>query len=76
MVALSRNVAAKHAMEMLLTGDMIAADEAWRFGLVNRVVVAGSWNWTATVALATPIAAKSTLDASRSARKPSTGSAT
>ncbi|HEY3776515.1 MAG TPA: enoyl-CoA hydratase [Rhizomicrobium sp.] len=38
MVALSRNVARKHAMEMLLTGDMIGADEALRIGLVNRVV--------------------------------------
>jgi enoyl-CoA hydratase/carnithine racemase len=38
MVALSRNVAAKHAMEMLLTGEMVAAGEAHRFGLVNRVV--------------------------------------
>lgn len=41
MVALSRNVAPKHAMEMLLTGDLISADEALRFGLVNRVVTAG-----------------------------------
>lgn len=38
MVALSRNVARKHAMEMLLTGDMIGAEEAQRIGLVNRVV--------------------------------------
>jgi enoyl-CoA hydratase/carnithine racemase len=38
MVALSRNVARKHAMEMLLTGDMISADDALRFGIVNRVV--------------------------------------
>lgn len=38
MVALSRNVARKHAMEMLLTGDMIRADEALRIGLVNRVI--------------------------------------
>jgi len=38
MVALSRNVAHKHAMEMLLTGEMIAAEEARRIGLVNRVV--------------------------------------
>jgi enoyl-CoA hydratase/carnithine racemase len=38
MVALSRNVSPKHAMEMLLTGDMIAAAEALRIGLVNRVV--------------------------------------
>ena len=28
MVALSRNVARKHAMEMLLTGDMISAEDA------------------------------------------------
>ncbi len=38
MVALSRNVARKHAMEMLLTGDMIDADDAARIGLINRVV--------------------------------------
>src|SRR5579872_3052256 len=38
MVALSRNVSRKHAMEMLLTGEMIAADHALRIGLVNRVV--------------------------------------
>ena len=38
MVALSRNVARKHAMEMLLTGDLIDAEEAQRIGLVNRVV--------------------------------------
>ncbi|HEY4123509.1 MAG TPA: enoyl-CoA hydratase-related protein, partial [Rhizomicrobium sp.] len=37
MVALSRNVSRKHAMEMLLTGDMICAEDAHRFGLVNRV---------------------------------------
>ncbi len=41
MVALSRNVANKHAMEMLLLGDMIPADEAHRIGLVNRVVPRG-----------------------------------
>jgi enoyl-CoA hydratase/carnithine racemase len=41
MVALSRNVTAKHAMEMLLTGDPISADDAYRIGLVNRVVAAG-----------------------------------
>jgi enoyl-CoA hydratase/carnithine racemase len=37
MVALSRNVSRKHAMEMLLTGDMISAEEAHRIGLVNRI---------------------------------------
>lgn len=41
MVALTRAVAAKHAMEMLLTGDMISAEEAFRIGLVNRVVEDG-----------------------------------
>jgi enoyl-CoA hydratase/carnithine racemase len=38
MVALSRNVAPKHAMEMLLSGDVIDARQAQRMGLINRVV--------------------------------------
>jgi enoyl-CoA hydratase/carnithine racemase len=38
MVALSRNVSRKHAMEMLLTGETIDAPTAKEFGLVNRVV--------------------------------------
>ncbi len=38
MVAVSRNVARKPALEMLLTGDFIEADEALRLGLVNQVV--------------------------------------
>jgi enoyl-CoA hydratase/carnithine racemase len=38
MVALSRNVSRKQAMEMLLLGDMLSADDAKIFGLVNRVV--------------------------------------
>jgi enoyl-CoA hydratase/carnithine racemase len=42
MVALSRNVARKHAMEMLLTGDAASADDAYRIGLVNRVVDSGA----------------------------------
>ncbi len=37
MVALSRNLSRKHAMEMLLTGEMIDAETAARMGLVNRV---------------------------------------
>ena len=41
MVALSRNVGSKHAMEMLLTGEMVNAEDAARIGLVNRVVQAG-----------------------------------
>ncbi len=40
MVALSRNVANKHAMEMLLTGDMTPAARAAEIGLVNRAVPA------------------------------------
>lgn len=39
-VPLVRNVPAKVAMEMLLTGEFISADEAQRRGLVNRVVAA------------------------------------
>src|SRR5204862_5752356 len=38
MVALTRAVGRKAAMEMLLTGDMIDAERAREFGLVNRVV--------------------------------------
>ena len=38
MVALSRNVGRKQAMEMLLLGEMVDAPTARRFGLVNRVV--------------------------------------
>ena len=60
MVALSRNVSRKHAMEMLLTGELIAAEDAARIGLVNRVVAAGSEHAEA-MALAEKIAAKSTL---------------
>ena len=38
MVALSRNVNRKQAMEMLLTGEMIDSKTAERFGLINRAV--------------------------------------
>jgi enoyl-CoA hydratase/carnithine racemase len=38
MVALSRNVTNKHAMEMLLTGDMIDAQKATEIGLINNNV--------------------------------------
>ncbi len=58
MVALSRNVAPKHAMELLLTGDAIAAEDAARIGLVNRVVAPGTERDEA-LALAHKIAAKS-----------------
>jgi enoyl-CoA hydratase/carnithine racemase len=58
MVALSRNLARKHAMEMLLTGDMISAEEAYRVGLVNRVVEPGIARDEA-LKLARKVAAKS-----------------
>jgi len=41
MVALSRNLSRKHALEMLLLGEWTEADDALRMGLVNRVVPAG-----------------------------------
>ena len=40
-VAIGRNLQRKHAMEMLLTGDVIDARKALDWGLVNRVVQAG-----------------------------------
>jgi len=58
MVALSRNAARKHAMEMLLTGEMVSAEDAARIGLINRVVAIGEER-RATLALAQKIAAKS-----------------
>jgi enoyl-CoA hydratase/carnithine racemase len=60
MVALSRNVSRKHAMEMLLTGDLISADDAQRIGLVNRVVAPGGERDEA-LKLARQIASKSAL---------------
>jgi enoyl-CoA hydratase/carnithine racemase len=60
MVALSRNVSRKHAMEMLLTGDLISAEDAMRMGLLNRLVAPGS-ELAEALALAQKIAAKSAL---------------
>jgi len=57
MVALSRNVSRKHAMEMLLTGEMIAASDAVRIGLVNRAV-SGAELESETLKLAQLIALK------------------
>jgi enoyl-CoA hydratase/carnithine racemase len=47
-------------MEMLLTGELIPAEEALRVGLVNRVVAPGQEHAEA-LKLAEKIAAKSTL---------------
>lgn len=58
MVALSRNVAPKHAMEMLLTGELVDAERAQSIGLINRVVEASELS-SETMALAHQIAARS-----------------
>jgi enoyl-CoA hydratase/carnithine racemase len=58
MVALSRNVPRKQAMEMLLTGEPISAMTARNIGLVNRVVAAGTER-DAAIALAQKVALKS-----------------
>jgi enoyl-CoA hydratase/carnithine racemase len=55
MVALSRAVGRKKALEMLLTGEMISAAEALQYGLVNRVVPLDALE-DATRALAAKIA--------------------
>ena len=60
MVALSRNLSNKHAMQMLLTGDLIDAQNAYRMGLVNEVVDAEELE-TKTMELAQKIASKSPL---------------
>jgi enoyl-CoA hydratase/carnithine racemase len=59
MVALSRNVPRKQAMEMLLTGEPISAHTAREIGLVNRIVTA-STEKDAAIALAQKVARKST----------------
>lgn len=48
MIALSRAVGRKHALEMLLTGRLISAQEAERYGLVNRVVPEAELEQTTT----------------------------
>jgi enoyl-CoA hydratase/carnithine racemase len=58
MVALSRNVPRKNAMEMLLTGEMVPAERAAQIGLINTVVATGEER-KAAVALAQKIAEKS-----------------
>ncbi|MET0705687.1 MAG: enoyl-CoA hydratase [Tardiphaga sp.] len=58
MVALSRNVPRKQAMEMLLTGEPVSAERAREIGLINRVVAAGTER-DAAIALAEQVARKS-----------------
>jgi enoyl-CoA hydratase/carnithine racemase len=58
MVALTRNVSRKQAMEMLLLGEMLPAAKAAEYGLVNRVVPQASLMQEA-LAIAGKIAEKS-----------------
>src|SRR3546814_5520749 len=58
MVALSRNVSRKHAMEMLLTGEMVEARRAAEIGLINQIVAPADLE-SATRTLAEKIAGKS-----------------
>lgn len=60
MVALTRNISAKHAMAMLLTGDRINADQAVSIGLINELAKAGE-QYNKALALAEKIALKSPL---------------
>jgi enoyl-CoA hydratase/carnithine racemase len=57
MVALSRNVPRKNAMEMLLTGEPISAERAAQLALVNRVVAPANLE-AETMALARIVASK------------------
>jgi len=61
MVALTRAIGAKRAMEMLLSGQPIDAATAYEWGLVNRVVaddalLAQGWEWARRIAQASPLA--------------------
>ncbi len=60
MVALSRNVNKKHAMEMLLTGDMIGAEKAKEIGLINNYFPEPELT-NKTILLANKIASKSSM---------------
>jgi len=60
LVAVGRKIQRKHAMEMALTGDMYDAQDALRFGLINRVVAADELRLETEV-LAQKIAAKSNI---------------
>ena len=56
-VAVGRNLLRKHALEMLLTGDVVGPQQALQWGLVNKVVPAAELDAT-TWALAAKLAAK------------------
>ena len=56
-VAIGRNLQRKHALEMLLTGDVIGPQQALQWGLVNHVVPAAELD-AAVEALARKLVAK------------------
>ena len=60
MVALSRNISKKNAMKMLLTGDMISANEAKNISLINDCVAETDLSET-VIKLAQKIAQKSSM---------------
>jgi enoyl-CoA hydratase/carnithine racemase len=60
MVALTRAIGRKRALQMLLTGEMVDAHRAAEWGLVNSVVAAAELS-SATRALATRVAEASSL---------------
>jgi len=60
MVALSRNVSNKQAMEMLMAGDMVPAKRAVKIGLINKAVK-GKKLRDVSMELATKIASKSSM---------------
>jgi enoyl-CoA hydratase/carnithine racemase len=57
MVALSRNVAPKHAFEMLVTGEFVEAARAREIGLINRIAPPEALD-DATLTLARTVASK------------------
>jgi enoyl-CoA hydratase/carnithine racemase len=57
-VAVSRTIAPKHALQMLLTGDLIDTETALRFGLINEAVAADELD-ARVDALARQVASKS-----------------
>ena len=56
-VALSRNIGRKQAFHMLVTGDLICAQEALQYGLINKVAPSAMLE-EETMNLATKIASK------------------